>query len=105
MNKKFFQTNHGFFPIQKLLPCYDAVAVCSGAGDIQRKLSIKGEDLPHVYSSLEITGYYNEHPHYLENYFERKNKPIPNFKSAKKHSSHRYWQRGTRCGPHLRNEY
>lgn len=36
-----------------------------------------------MYSSLELTGYYNEHPHYLENYFERKNKPVPNFKSAK----------------------
>lgn len=61
------QSNPGEFSLEKLSKCYDLVAITSGAGDKSRKLDIPGEDSPHVFTSLEISGWYNSHPYYIKN--------------------------------------
>jgi len=45
--------------------CFDAVVLATGAPH-ERRLGIPGEQLPHVFGSLAITGHYNVHPDHGE---------------------------------------
>jgi len=47
--------------IEELLGLYDAVVLATGAPE-DRKLGIKGEDLPGVWGSAAFVGWYNSHP-------------------------------------------
>ena len=47
--------------MEELRGCFDAVMLATGAPS-ERRLGIRGEDLPHVFGSLRITGLMNAHP-------------------------------------------
>ena len=47
--------------LEDLTRCFDAVILATGAPR-ERRLGVPGEDLPHVFSSLAVTGLMNVHP-------------------------------------------
>jgi len=60
--------------LRELMSLYDAVVLATGATR-DRRLGIRGEDLPGVTGSSEFTGWYNSHP-------ERKAPPVRGVRSA-----------------------
>ena len=47
--------------LDELRQCFDAVLLATGAPR-ERRLGVPGEDLPHVFGSLRVTGLMNAHP-------------------------------------------
>lgn len=51
----------GDLSLDELQQCFDAVLLATGAPR-ERRLGVPGEDLPHVFGSLRVTGLMNAHP-------------------------------------------